>query len=123
MYKVVVAGSRSFNDYDLLKRKMDFYLSDRIDRDREFFNIEIVSGTARGADSLGERYARERGFALKEFPANWNLYGKRAGMIRNKEMRDYADAVVVFWDGKSRGSKNMIELAVEEKLPVRIVRF
>jgi hypothetical protein len=97
-FKLIVAGSRSFNDYQLLKTKLDFYLSN-------LQHVEIVSGTARGADQLGERYAREKGFSIKRFPADWSL-GKVAGYLRNKEMAEYANGLVAFWDGKSRGDEN-----------------
>lgn len=123
MLKVIIAGSRSFNNYKLLEEKMDFFLKNKIDKNRPYFNIEIVSGTARGADTLGEKYAKEKGFALKRFPANWDLYGKKAGYIRNREMRDYADVCVVFWDGESKGSKHMINLAKEDNMPIRVVMY
>lgn len=116
MFKVIIAGSRNFDDYELLKTKMDYLLSQKQD-------IEIVSGAARGADQLGERYAAERGYALKQFPADWNTYGKSAGYRRNTEMAEYADAAVVFWDGKSRGSKHMINLAKAKELAVRVVWY
>lgn len=123
MLKVIIAGSRNFNNYKLLKKKMDFFLKNKIDKNKPYFNIEIVSGTARGADTLGEKYAKEKGFALKRFPANWDLYGKKAGYIRNREMRDYADVCVVFWDGESKGSKHMINLAKEDNMPIRVVMY
>lgn len=116
MFKVIIAGTRSFDDYELLRTKMDHLLSRRSE-------IEIVSGTARGADQLGERYAAERGYALKQFPADWNTYGKSAGYRRNAEMAEYADAAVVFWDGRSKGSKHMIDLAREKGLAVRVVMY
>ena len=86
-------------------------------------DIEIVSGTAMGADRLGERYAKENGYKLKRFPAEWDKYGKSAGYRRNAEMAKYADACVVFWDGVSRGTKHMIDLANREGLVLKIVRF
>ncbi len=98
--KVIIAGCRDFNNYNFLKReigKMDLPIT------------EIVSGGARGVDALGERYANENGLPVKRFPANWDLYGKSAGPIRNKEMAEYGDYLIAFWDGKSRGTKNMID--------------
>ena len=86
-------------------------------------DVEIISGTARGADALGERYAAERGLAVKQFSADWDRYGRSAGYKRNAQMAEYADAAVIFWDGISRGSKHMINLAKEKGLPVRIVLY
>jgi hypothetical protein len=111
--KVIIAGSRNFNDYNLLKSSCDNLLT-------QFTNIEIVSGTARGADKLGERYAREKGYSIKEFPANWNL-GKSAGYIRNDEMAQYADMLIAFWDGTSKGTKHMIDLANKRSLKVIVI--
>jgi hypothetical protein len=118
MLKVIIAGSRSFNDYELLERLLDMYLQ-RYSADQ----IEIVSGGARGADRLGERYARSRGMALKVMPADWNRYGKSAGYRRNEEMAQYATHCIVFWDGESPGTQHMIDLANQYDLALRIVRY
>lgn len=115
-FRVIVAGSRGFNNYGLLCEKLDRLLSRQ-------GNVVIVSGTARGADLLGERYAEERGYVINRFPADWDTYGKRAGYLRNKEMAENADGLVAFWDGKSRGTKHMIELAEKGRLKVRVVSF
>lgn len=117
MFKVIVAGSRDFRDYGLLERAMDHLLSNKTTEE-----IEIVSGTARGADEMGERFAKEKGYALKQFPADWDTFGKSAGYRRNSQMADYADACVVFWDGKSRGTKHMIDLAEKTGLLLRVAR-
>lgn len=85
--------------------------------------MEIVSGTARGADQLGERYAAERGLSIKRFPADWDRDGKSAGYLRNVRMAEYADAAIVFWDGVSKGSKHMVDVAKKKGLPVRVVRY
>jgi hypothetical protein len=114
--KVIIAGSRNFNDYETLKEVCDFMLS----RQNE---IEIVSGAARGADLLGEQYANEKGFKIKRFPADWNQYGKRAGYLRNEEMAKYADAVIVFWDGKSKGTEHMINLSKKHNLKLKVHKF
>lgn len=113
--KIIIAGSRNFVDYDLLVEKCDKAFSLQSD-------IEIVSGTAYGADMLGERYAKEKNYNIKRFPADWSL-GKGAGYIRNKAMSEYADALIAFWDGKSRGTKHMIDLATEKGLKVKVVMF
>jgi hypothetical protein len=113
---IIIAGSRNFNDYNLLKTSCDNLLT-------QFTNIEIVSGTARGADKLGERYAREKGYDIKQFPANWDKFGKSAGYIRNDEMAQYADMLIAFWDGISKGTKHMIDLANKRGIKVEIVNY
>lgn len=117
MFKVIIAGGRDFNDYNLLKSKCDFYLS-KINEE-----IEIVCGGAKGADSLGERYAKEKGLSIRYFCADWDLYGKSAGYRRNVEMGNYADALIAFWDGKSKGTKHMIDYALMKKINVRVVKY
>lgn len=114
--KVIIAGSRSFKDYGLLREKCDFLLSNLSD-------IVIVSGNAKGADLLGEMYAKEKCYGLKIFPADWDKYKKAAGYIRNTEMAKYSDALIAFWDGFSRGTKHMIDIAKEQGLKVRVVRI
>lgn len=79
---------------------------------------EVVSGTAKGVDTLGEYWARELGIPVKEFPADWNQYGKRAGILRNGDMADYADALIAIWDGKSKGTLHMISDMVHKGKPV-----
>lgn len=130
--KVIIAGSRSFNDYDKLKEFCEKVLANQDD-------IEIVSGTAEGADKLGERYAKEKGYVLTEFPAKWKdleakpcfvrydknkePYNVLAGLNRNEEMAKYANALIIFWDGKSTGSKNMIESAMKHKLKIKFYTY
>jgi hypothetical protein len=120
MIKVIIAGTRNFDNYELLKQKMDKILAGRVRNNEE---IIIVSGTARGADKLGERYARERGYKIKRFPADWDKNGKRAGYIRNEQMAKYADACVCFWDEQSKGTKHMIDLAKQYKLALRVINY
>lgn len=81
---------------------------------------EVVSGGCRGVDEIGERLARTRGIPTKVFPADWKAHGKAAGPIRNREMAQYADALIALWDGKSRGTKNMIDEAKKCCLKVHI---
>jgi uncharacterized phage-like protein YoqJ len=82
--------------------------------------IVIISGMAKGADTIGEQYAHERGYTVERFPADWQQYGKAAGPIRNRQMVDNADALIVFWDGQSAGTRNMIMMAKKKGLAVRI---
>ena len=117
---IIVAGSRSFDDYKLLKEKCDYYLSDALAKG---YDIEIVSGTAKGADKLGEQYAKERGYHIAYFPADWKTYGKRGGYIRNQQMANFSDALILFWDGSSRGSKHMLDIARNKGLAVRVVKY
>ena len=114
--KVIIAGGRTFKDYDLLCRKADLFLS----RQNE---VEIVSGAAKGADKLGERYAEERGYEVKLFPADWGTFGNAAGYRRNVEMAVYGDVLIAFWDSKSKGTKHMIDIAREQDLKIRIVTY
>lgn len=114
--KVIIAGGRTFNDYNLLCQICDKALSLQNE-------VEIVSGTANGADKLGEKYAKEKGCPVKHFPADWDKYGKSAGYKRNEEMAKYADALIAFWNGKSKGTKHMIDLAKRYELKVKVVIF
>ena len=110
--KILIVGSRAFNDYNLLKNTIDNILAEKNCKE----NIEIVNGGAKGADSLAEQYAKEKGYALRIFPADWNQYGKSAGYKRNIEMHDYISrfddrCCVAFWDGESKGTQHSFELA------------
>lgn len=117
MFRVIIAGTRTFDDYELLKKTMDHLLQNIDDE------IIVICGEARGADTLGKKYAKERGYKVRSFPANWELYGKKAGMIRNRRMAMAADALVAFHDGVSPGTKNMIEEAKARGLKVRVKRY
>jgi hypothetical protein len=118
VFRVIVAGGRGFGDYELLKARLDLLLANK--RPAE---VVVVSGTASGADRLGERYARERGLALERHPADWEGQGRQAGMRRNERMADHAEALVAFWDGRSPGTRHMIEAARARGLAVRVVRY
>lgn len=118
-FRVIIAGTRSFNDYEQLRDSCNSLLSEK----QRTHTVVIISGTARGADQMGERYAKERGFQLRRFPADWEQYGKSAGHIRNAKMADNADALIAFWDGESRGTKNMINNARRKGLAVRVIQY
>lgn len=115
MKKIIIAGGRDFDDFETMCTILDRIIWDPED--------EIVSGTARGADTLGERYGELRGIKVTRFPADWDKYGKAAGFIRNEQMGDYATGGVVFWDGQSRGSKHMIDYLKDVNKPVKVVKY
>jgi hypothetical protein len=115
--KIIIAGSRNFTNYQKLKQECDKFLQD-------YKNIKIVSGAHyKGADKLGEKYASEKKIKIIKFPANWIKYGKAAGPKRNKQMAIYADAYIAFWDGESKGTKNMIQLAERKKIKIKLILF
>lgn len=131
--KAVIAGGRDFTDYDTVKQWCDHFFQNYSKP-----TITIVSGRCSigtptfttesgiivyGADGLGELYARENGMPVLPYPASWNLFGKSAGSIRNRQMGIISDCVMVFWDGKSKGASNMIDIAREMNLKLRIIRY
>lgn len=105
--RTMIAGSRSIVDYAVVE--------DAISKSG-FLITEVVSGGARGVDTLGEEWSRRYLVPLKVFPADWEKYGKRAGPIRNVEMGNYAEALIAVWDGYSSGTKHMITIAKYNKL-------
>ena len=115
-FRLVVAGSRGFDDYERLSAELDKYLANRS-------KVTIISGTARGADRLGERYAQEHGYNIEQVPAQWSKYHQGAGPIRNKQMVKTADAVLVFWDNESSGARNIIECARSENIPCKVINI
>lgn len=100
--KMIIAGGRDFKDYEVMSNVLRLFQK-QID--------EVVSGDAAGADTLGARWGEEHNIPVKHFPADWDHYGTQAGYIRNAQMADYADGVICFWDGKSKGTKHMIKTA------------
>lgn len=118
-YHILIAGTRSFDDYELMKKVCDTafpILS-------EIGNIVIVSGAASGADRLGERYAYENNYKVLRFPADWKKHGRAAGPIRNAEMAAIADFFILFWDGYSAGSENMLVNAQKHAVPGIVIRY
>lgn len=102
--KVIIAGGREGFDEETV-----FEILNVAAIDIEI--TEVVSGCAPGVDELGQLWASERGIPVKRFPADWNQHGKAAGPIRNEQMANYADALIAIWDGKSRGTGDMIKRA------------
>lgn len=127
--RVIIAGGRDFENYRLLEEKVQEVLEVHGYFDNVDVEAEIISGAAKGADSLGERYAREHRIPVKRFPADWKRHGRYAGPLRNEQMADYASEegykgiLVAFWDGGSRGTRNMISQAKQRNLLVRVVSY
>ena len=118
VFRLIVAGSRSFADYARLAADLDRLLVNRLP------SVEIVcGGCSAGADALAARYARERGLALRVFPAQWRLYGAAAGPFRNAAMAAYGSALVAYWDGASSGTASMLRCASAQGLRVVLRRF
>lgn len=114
--RTIIAGGRNITDIKLVKQAVE---------KSEFLITEVVSGGAKGVDKLGEQYANAADIDLVIFPANWSKHGKAAGPIRNKRMAQYATsdrqrpgALIAIWDGKSRGTKSMIDIAADLGLKV-----
>ena len=114
--RTIIAGSRDNVTQDIVdKAIVDSGWSDII--------TVVISGTARGADRMGENWAKRKGVAIDSKPADWDTHGKSAGYKRNQEMAEGADALIAIWDGKSRGTSHMIEIAKGKKIPTFVYRL
>ena len=123
-FYLLIAGSRGYNNYLEMCQVLDYLLKNQITQGRK---IVIVSGGARGADALAEKYADERGYDKHIMPADWNKYGRGAGYRRNEEMHSYISTpsdrkrgCVCFWDMKSSGTKHNFKLAYNYDTPMRV---
>lgn len=112
--KIIVAGSRTFNNYQKVKEILD-------KRKNEI--EEVVCGEANGADTLGKTWAIKNDINVKSFFADWQMYGASAGYIRNHKMGDYADELIAFWDGSSVGTKEMIDYMKKIDKPITIINI
>ena len=114
--KLAIVGSRTFNSYRMLK--------DFIEKNYDINSItHIVSGGAKGADSLGERFAKDYNKEMIVFPAEWDKYGRAAGPLRNIKIIDACDECVCFWNGYSTGTKHDMKLCREKNKPLKVCRF
>lgn len=122
-FKLIVAGGRDFNDYALLSRELNL-LANEDYHDRE---VSIVSGMAPGADSHAVRFARDNNVQLYKMPAKWQRpdgsTNKGAGFARNQDMGNFADGLLAFWDGKSRGTAHMIEYMRKLNKPTHVINY
>ncbi len=112
--KLAVVGGRDFSNYTLLKETLD---------QCQYKISCIVSGGAKGADSLGMRYAAENAIETLIFKPDWKQYGRGAGIIRNRTIVDNCDLVYAFWDGSSKGTKNTIDYAIKIEKSVNVISY
>ncbi len=120
--KLIIAGSREITDFNLLHKYFIEFMNEKFPDVESYCDcpIEVVSGGARGVDQLGERLAGLYYFDCKVLPADWNTHGKSAGYKRNVQMGEYADELLAFWDGKSKGTKHMIDIMGKLNKPVHL---
>lgn len=111
--KTIIAGLRDYR-----AREID---TQYLDQEKDTIT-EVLCGCATGADEFGRRWAVANGIPVRKFPADWDRFGKSAGPIRNRKMTVYADRLIAFWDGKSLGTKNMIDVATKRGLRVTVIR-
>lgn len=105
--KTIIAGSRGCTEEALLERALS---------ECGWTPTMVISGTARGADQMGEKWASENGVPCQKFPADWKTFGKSAGIRRNEQMAEHAEALIAIWDGTSRGTAHMIREAQRKGL-------
>lgn len=115
--RMIIAGGRDFNDFELLSNTVDDLFHNRLPIST------IISGTAKGADTLGAEYAKKNGIYLKEYYPDWQQHGKKAGILRNITMADNAELLLAFWNGESKGTNHMINIALKKSLFVKIIRY
>lgn len=122
-FKLIIAGSRAFNDYEVLKNETDAFINILKDKGLiENNDVTIVSGGAKGADKLGERYAKERGYHCEIHVPDWSI-GKQAGILRNIRMADVSNGCIVFNVNNSKGSKHMSDCATKKGLTTQVVNY
>jgi len=113
--KVIIAGSRSATAASVRRALEVCPWTERI--------TVVVSGAAAGADQEGEIWAGERGLPVEQYPADWKSLGRRAGPLRNQQMAENADGLIAVWNGQSRGTKSMIDIANKRGLQVFVYRM
>ncbi len=117
-YKIIIAGGRDIDNYEVVRDALEESL---IHKDVSMSDIEIVQGGATGVDRSAKYISSVANASMKEFKADWNTHGRAAGPIRNKQMAEYADALILIWDGKSRGSASMLKEAEKQGLDIKQV--
>lgn len=118
MFKLVVAGSRSFQNFKEADKILMSVLRNRFSE-----GVTIVSGGARGADTIGEMFALKHKLEIERYIPDWDKYGKAAGFRRNKQMAENSNATILFWDGESKGTLDMHSRTLEFNNPLIVVYF
>ncbi len=118
-FKLIVAGGRDFTDPALMNKSIHEVLAELPDD----VCVSIVSGMAAGADSLGFVWAKNNNCKVYKFYADWKALGKRAGFVRNTDMANVAQGLLAFWDGKSKGTQHMIQIARNKGLYVKVINY
>lgn len=119
-FKLIIAGTRTFSDYSIMQQALDMYFQKYNLLDA---HITVICGEAQGADKMGKQFAEVNQWDVISMPAAWDKHGKSAGYKRNVEMAQIADGCIVFWDGQSKGSSHMIDIAVQHELKAEVVRY
>ncbi len=114
MTNLLIAGTRTFEQYLVLQTTLHLYTKD-------VPNLKVITGCAKGTDSMAIRWAKEQGKPYQVYTADWNKWGKSAGPRRNQEMAKAADRAIVYWDGKSRGTANMIMNLKIQGVPYEVI--
>jgi predicted Rossmann fold nucleotide-binding protein DprA/Smf involved in DNA uptake len=118
MISLGIIGSRDFTDNTLFETSLQKLLTEH-----NFVIKEIISGGAKGADTLAEKYSIKNNIPIRIFYPDWSLYGKKAGPIRNRQIVESSDYILAFWDGQSRGTKSSIDIANELGKPIHIINY
>lgn len=125
--RIIIAGTRTFTDYEFLEIRVKSVITSIIKECGTAISFEFISGGANGADKVGERFARRYNYSPTIFNAEWDKFGKAAGIFRNSKMAEYASCesgyLIAFWDGESRGTRQMIDVALKYGLEVHVYNY
>ena len=119
IFYVIIAGSHGFDDYTVFENNCNHYLSEKI----KTHNVVILSGTSYITADFISRYADEHSLIVVPFDAQWERYGKKAGNISNEKMINCADALIAFWDGKSKYTETLISLAKSKGVQTAVIKY
>ena len=116
--RLAIIGSRTFNDYSLLEREVRLFELSQGER-----ISMIISGGAKGADTLAHKFAANNNIPIMEIIPNWNKFGKKAGMLRNIDIWNDSDCGIAFWDGESKGTKHSFSIAKQQNKILKIITY